>query len=91
MPATDSQTAFEAAGRLGAIETLAAQLGATVSMLRALYATHPEPAKVKYHFDRFVGQLLGNPDIAQDPDHATILRDMAATLFRAPADIKPAR
>ncbi|MDZ4361719.1 MAG: hypothetical protein U1B84_35785 [Variovorax sp.] len=86
MPPTDQQAVFEAAGRLGSMEVLATQTSAVVSMLRAMYAAHPEPAKVRYHFDRLIGQLLTSPYLSHDPDHALILQDTAATLVRPPIE-----
>ncbi|KQX87952.1 hypothetical protein [Variovorax sp. Root473] len=91
MPLTDQQAVFEAAGRLGSMEVLATQTSAVVSMLRALYAAHPEPAKVRFHFDRLVGQLLASPYLSHDPDHALILQDTAATLVRPPLESDTAR
>jgi hypothetical protein len=91
MPLTDQQAVFEAAGRLGSMEVLATQTSAVVSMLRALYAAHPEPAKVRFHFDRLIGQLLASPYLSHDPDHALILQDTAATLVRPPLESDTAR
>jgi len=86
MPLSDQQAVFEAAGRLGSMEVLTTQTSAVVSMLRALYAAHPEPAKVRFHFDRLIGQLLTSPYLSHDPDHALILQDTAATLLRPPIE-----
>lgn len=91
MPLTDQQAVFEAAGRLGSMEVLATQTSAVVSMLRALYAAHPEPAKVRFHFDRLIGQLLASPYLSHDPDHALILQDTVATLVRPPLESDTAR
>ncbi|RIX85026.1 hypothetical protein D3H34_00285 [Acidovorax cavernicola] len=86
MPPTDQQAVFEAAGRLGSMEVLTTQTSVVVSMLRAMYAAHPEPAKVRYHFDRLMSQLLTSPYLSHDPDHALILQDTAATLVRPPLE-----
>jgi len=90
MPDSDQHAAFEAADRMGALEVLGTQINVAVSMLRVLYTTHPEPAKVRYTFDRLIGQLLSSPDIWHDPDREVILRDMAATLFRPLTEVDPA-
>lgn len=73
------------------MEVLGTQIDVVISMVRALYTSAPEPAKVRYAFDRLIGQLLTNPYMAHDPDHAVILRDTATTLVRPSAGVDPVR
>ncbi|MDQ0085028.1 hypothetical protein J2W35_005402 [Variovorax boronicumulans] len=89
--AEEQQAVFDAAARLGPMEVLGMQISVVVSMLRAMYTTHPHPAKVRYNFDQLIGQLLASPYVGRDPDHALILRDVAANLVRPPQDINPIR
>lgn len=89
MTTTDPQAVFEASGRLGAMEVLGTQVSAVVSMLRAMYAAHPEPAKVRHGFDRLIGQLLVSPYMGHDPDRVVVLLDTAAALTRPLAEADP--
>lgn len=89
--AEEQQAVFDAAGRLGTMEVLGMQISVVVSMLRAMYTTHPEPAMVRYNFDQLIVQLLASPYVEHDPDHALILRDAAANLIRPPQEINPVR
>lgn len=74
----------EAAGRLGDIDVFGMQISAICSMLRALYAAHPEPRRVRGHFERLLTELLDSPSIKDDPDRSLVLQETAAVLLRWP-------
>jgi hypothetical protein len=75
---------YEAVSRLGAIEALELQFRVVVSMLRAMYAAHPERASVRRNFELHIDLLLTNNEARLDPDCGTVLRDIAATLLLPP-------
>lgn len=85
MTPENQRLAAEAAGRLGDIDVYGTQISAICSMLRALYAAHPEPVQVRGHFDRFLAHLLDSPYIKDDPDRMLVLQDTAAALLHSPS------
>lgn len=82
MATTEQQAAREALSRLGNPTALAIQIAALMSLGRALLATHPDKDAVRAVYDQFMGQLMAQPGIVDDPDQMTVLRDLTNTIFQ---------
>ena len=64
------------------IFSMGTQNVAMLAMLRALYATHPEQAKVLDTFDQLIAQNLASKEFLDDPENAARLREVAQLLTR---------
>jgi len=62
-------------------EFLALQVSVLQAAVRALHATHPEPAKVEAVFQQLIGQMQANPAFLSSPTSAALLRRFSSDLF----------
>lgn len=80
----EQQSAREAVSRLGD-ETRTLQIAAAQMAIKALIATHPDPAAVRAVYDQLLGQFMASTSgLPNNSDRMLVLRDISATLFAPP-------
>ena len=66
---------------------LAIQVSVLHAAVRALHATHLEPAKVEAAFQQLIGQMQANPAFLLSPPSAALLRRFSIGRFQPPVQL----
>ena len=77
----------ESPSQYSATEFVALQVVVLQAAVRALHATHPEPAKVENIFRQLIGQMQAQPAFLSSKSNADLLKRFVDELFQAPKQL----